>query len=86
MKELENTHNEVISAALRPRKLTQREREVIKRVAEGYKNWEIAEQLGVKVRTVEAHRTNAMNKLSLRNRVQLIRYAIQTGLVQIEVD
>jgi len=66
------------------RALTKRETEVIQRVAEGYKNREIAEQLGIGVKTVETHRANIMNKLGFRNLSQLIRYAIQKGMINIE--
>ncbi|WDT82925.1 MAG: LuxR C-terminal-related transcriptional regulator (plasmid) [Candidatus Manganitrophus sp.] len=55
-------------------------------VTEGYKNKEVAEELGIAVKTVETHRANIMNKLAFRNIAQLVRYAIQKGLVQIEID
>jgi len=66
------------------RGLTKRETEIIQWVAEGYKNREIADQLGISVKTVETHRANIMNKLGLRNLSQLIRYAIQKGMIKIE--
>lgn len=66
------------------RALTKREQEVICLVAEGFKNREVAEKLGIRVKTVETHRANIMNKLALRNVAQLIRYAIQKGLVKID--
>ena len=84
MKKQERQHREIISAAIRPRELTKREREVIKLVAEGYKNKEVAEELGIAVKTVEIHRANIMNKLALRNVAQLICYAIQKRLITIE--
>ncbi|MFY9268491.1 MAG: response regulator transcription factor [Candidatus Manganitrophaceae bacterium] len=71
---------------LEPRSLTKREQEVIRLVAEGYKNREVAERLGIRVKTVETHRANIMNKLALRNVAQLIRYAIQKGFVEIEKE
>jgi DNA-binding NarL/FixJ family response regulator len=64
--------------------LTKREAEIVKWVAEGYKNREIAGQLGISIKTVETHRANIMNKLGLRNLSQLIRYALQKGLIQID--
>lgn len=73
-------------AMLEPRSLTKREQEVIRLVAEGYKNREVAERLGIRVKTVETHRANIMNKLALRNVAQLIRYAIQKGFVEIEKE
>jgi two-component system response regulator NreC len=69
-----------------PRTLTQREREVVSLIAQGYKNREAAEQLGISVKTVETHRANIMNKLALPNLAQLIHYAIKTGLISIETD
>ncbi|MCG3113279.1 MAG: response regulator transcription factor (plasmid) [Candidatus Manganitrophus sp.] len=83
---MKNQHREIISKAIRPRELTKREREVVKLVTEGYKNKEVAEELGIAVKTVETHRANIMNKLAFRNIAQLVRYAIQKGLVQIEID
>jgi DNA-binding NarL/FixJ family response regulator len=68
------------------RPITQREREVVKMIAEGYKNREIADELGISVKTIETHRANIMNKLALRNVAQLIHYAIQKGMISIESD
>ena len=61
--------------------LTEREKAVIKLVAEGYKNREIAEFLSVSIKTVEKHRSNLMKKLDLHNASALTAYAIQNGLV-----
>lgn len=61
--------------------LTQREREILKLIAEGYKNKEIAEQLYISVKTVEKHRANLMKKLDLHNASALTAYAIERGLV-----
>ena len=61
--------------------LTERERTVIKLVAEGYKNREIAEYLSVSIKTVEKHRSNLMKKLGLHNASALTAYAIENGLV-----
>jgi len=61
--------------------LTEREREVIKLVAEGYKNREIAAFLSVSIKTVEKHRSNLMKKLDLHNASALTAYAIENGLV-----
>jgi two-component system response regulator NreC len=68
------------------RALTKREKEIVGLVAEGYKNREVAEKLGISVKTVETHRANIMNKLALRNLAQLIYYAIKTGMVNIEKE
>ena len=61
--------------------LTHREREVLKMIAEGYKNKEIAEYLFISVKTVEKHRSNLMRKLDLHNAQALTAYAIERGLV-----
>jgi DNA-binding NarL/FixJ family response regulator len=61
--------------------LTQREREILKLIAEGYKNKEIADDLCISVKTVEKHRSNLMEKLNLHNVQALTTYAIEKGLV-----
>lgn len=61
--------------------LTQREREVLKLVGEGYHNKAIAELLCISVKTVEKHRSNIMKKLDLHNASGLTAYAIEHGLV-----
>ena len=61
--------------------LSQREREVLKLIAEGYKNKEIAEDLCISLKTVEKHRANLMKKLDLHNAATLTVYAVQKGLV-----
>ena len=61
--------------------LSQREREVLKLIAEGYKNKEIAEDLCISLKTVEKHRANLMKKLDLHNAASLTVYAVQRGLV-----
>jgi len=62
--------------------LTPREREVVKLVAEGYSNKQIAETLVISEKTVERHRANLMDKLGMRDRVALTRYAIRHGLIE----
>jgi DNA-binding NarL/FixJ family response regulator len=66
----------------RPDELTSREEEVVKLVAEAHTNREIAEVLHLSEKTVENHRGRAMKKLGLRDRVELVRYAIRRGLVE----
>ena len=61
--------------------LSQREREVLKLIAEGYKNKEIAEDLCISLKTVEKHRANLMKKLDLHNAAALTVYAVEKGLV-----
>lgn len=62
--------------------ITQREREVLKLVAEGFKNKEIGEMLHVSCKTVEKHRSNIMGKLGIHNVTGLTAYAIDRGLVK----
>jgi DNA-binding NarL/FixJ family response regulator len=61
--------------------LTQREREVLKLIGEGYKNKEIADFLCISVKTTEKHRANIMKKLDLHNAASLTAFAIEQGLV-----
>jgi DNA-binding NarL/FixJ family response regulator len=62
--------------------LTPREEEVVKLAAEAHTNREIAEILHLSEKTVENHRSNAMRKLGMRDRVELVRYAIRRGLIE----
>jgi DNA-binding NarL/FixJ family response regulator len=62
--------------------LTPRETEIVKLVAEARTSREIAELLVISEKTVERHRTNILAKLGMRDRVELVRYAIRRGLVQ----
>ena len=62
--------------------LTQREREVMQLIAEGKSNKEVAQQLGLSVKTVESHRRNLMGKLSIHETAGLVRHAMKLGLVQ----
>ncbi len=61
--------------------LTSRELEVLRLIAKGYTNREIAEVLVLSVRTVETHRANLMSKLHLGNRAELVQYAKEQGLL-----
>ena len=62
--------------------LTRRESEILALVAEGHTTREIAEMLVISPRTVDRHRDNLLDKLNLRNRIELTRYAIRTGLIE----
>jgi DNA-binding NarL/FixJ family response regulator len=62
--------------------LTPREEEVVKLVAEAHTTKQIAEVLHLSEKTVENHRANAMRKLGMRDRVELVRYAIRRGLIE----
>jgi DNA-binding NarL/FixJ family response regulator len=62
--------------------LTPRESEIVKLIAEGHSSKEIAELLVISDKTVERHRANVLEKLGMRDRVDLTRYAIRRGLVE----
>jgi DNA-binding NarL/FixJ family response regulator len=62
--------------------LSPRELEVVKLVAEAYNNRQIAATLNVSEKTVESHRANVLRKLGMRDRVQIVRYAIRRGLIE----
>ena len=64
-------------------RLTERERDVLKLVAEGYTNQEIADMLVVSPKTVEGHKTNLMAKLDIHNRIELVKYALRKGIISI---
>jgi DNA-binding NarL/FixJ family response regulator len=61
--------------------LTERELEVLKLVAEGLTNRQIAARLNISIKTVQSHRANLMDKLDLHDRTELVRYAIRRGLI-----
>jgi DNA-binding NarL/FixJ family response regulator len=62
--------------------LTPREQEVVKLIAEAHTNAQIAQVLHLSEKTVESHRANVLRKLGMRDRVELVRYAIRRGLVE----
>ncbi len=62
--------------------LTPRELEVLKLIAEAYTSKQIADALFISIKTVERHRQNILDKLGMRDRVELTRYAIRRGLIQ----
>ena len=62
-------------------RLTEREREVCQLVALGFTNNEVGERLHISPRTVETHRKNIMTRLQLRNRAELVRFAMDNGLI-----
>jgi len=64
--------------------LTEREREVLKLVAEGYSGTEIAEKLVISPKTVDTYRERIMQKLGLRHRYELVRYALRKGMLKAE--
>jgi two-component system response regulator NreC len=65
-------------------KLSDREKQVLKLVAEGYTHKEVAEMLSISVKTVIAHQTNIGEKLAIHTRAGLIKFAIQKGIIKID--
>lgn len=66
----------------RQKELTDREEEVLRLIAQGYGNKEIAAKLSLSVKTVESHKANLMEKLELRSRTEIVRYAVRQGWLQ----
>jgi two-component system, NarL family, response regulator NreC len=64
--------------------LTDREKQVLKLVAEGLSNKEVAEALGISVKTAMTHREHVMEKLGLHNRTELVRFALKKGVIRVE--
>ncbi len=64
--------------------LTEREREVFQLLAEGLRNHEIANRLHVSVKTVETHRAHILTKLGLSNIAELVKYAIEVGILHVD--
>lgn len=64
--------------------LSEREREILSWVAKGYSNKEIAEHLIISVKTVETHKSNLMEKLGLKTRPDLVKYAMKKGMLNFE--
>lgn len=64
--------------------LSDREREILKLIAEGKTNKEIAELLYLSVKTIQTHRANLMRKLGMHDRTELVKYAIRKGLIGLE--
>ena len=78
------TQGERGAASARGEALTVREREVLKLIADGSSNQDIAEQLGLSRKTVDSHRANAMRKLDLHDVTEVVKYAIRTGLITLD--
>ncbi len=64
--------------------LTDREKQVLKLVAEGHSNKEVADELGISVKTAMSHREHIMEKLDLHSRTELIRFAIRQGIIRVD--
>ncbi|MBT6836179.1 MAG: response regulator transcription factor, partial [Bacteroidetes bacterium] len=63
--------------------LSKREKEVLKLVIEGLSNTEVAAKLFVSLRTVETHKSNILQKLQLKNTVELVKFALKHNLLEI---
>ena len=74
--------SKTLKGEVRQRELTAREEEVLRLIARGYSNKEISNQLKIAVKTVESHKTNLMQKLELRSRTEIVRYAVRQGWLQ----
>jgi two-component system response regulator NreC len=72
------------NAPVEHEKLTDREREVLQLIAEGYSNREIADKLQVSIKTVGVHRTNLMEKLEIHNVTDLVKYALRKGIISLD--
>jgi len=65
------------------KQLSDREREVLKLLAEGHTTREIADMLVISVKTVQGHKTNLMSKLDIHNRTDLVKYALRKGIITV---
>jgi DNA-binding NarL/FixJ family response regulator len=74
--------SQFLRGEVRQRELTAREEEVLRLIARGYSNKEISTQLKIAVKTVESHKANLMQKLELRSRTEIVRYAVRQGWLQ----
>ena len=84
--EPEETDEESEDAPKKPKKLSVREKQVIKLVAEGLKTKDIADQLEISDRTVSKHRENIMTKLGMTSSAELVNYAGHIGLLKVNID
>ena len=62
--------------------LTNQQQRILELIAEGFSNQQIATHLSISINTVNAHRTNIMKKMEMNSNSELIRYALQNGLVK----
>ena len=64
--------------------LTSRQREILQLIAEGFSSKEIAQKLSLSINTIEVHRANLMDRLNIHDIAGLVRYAIQTGIIEVK--
>jgi two-component system response regulator NreC len=75
-------HRRSPSAPTTRTQLSAREEEILRHTAMGYANREIAARLSISVKTVEAHKANAMSKMAMKNRIDIVRYALLQGWLE----
>jgi len=73
---------EKVRGEVRGTPLTERESEALRQIARGYSNKEIAAQMDISVKTVEAHKANALKKLNMKSRLDIVNYAVLQGWLQ----
>jgi RNA polymerase sigma factor (sigma-70 family) len=78
--------NDVESLQQAARQLSEREREVLVRVAQGLTNQQVADLLALSIKTIESYRARLMHKLELRTRAELVSFALKTGLLYPRTD
>ena len=71
--------SQFLKGEVRQKEMTAREEEVLRLIAQGYSNKEISSELKIAVKTVESHKANLMQKLELKNRTEIVRYAVRQG-------
>lgn len=79
-----NNKRENLRGEVRGIPLTTRETEILRQIAWGYSNKEIAEQFDISVKTVEAHKANSLKKLNIKTRLDIVHYAVLRGWLQEE--
>lgn len=80
---IKNAKHNVKNNSGRYEKLTSREKEILRYVAEGFNNQDIVDKLNISIRTVETHKSNLMKKLNLNNLVELVKFAIKNQIIDI---
>lgn len=76
------TGRRIHSDTSKEKELTRREEEVLRLIARGFANKEIADQMNISIKTVEAHKANAMRKMDMKGRTDIVRYAMMKGWLE----